>query len=279
MLGRNKEEPAPQSLVGGASLSTTNAPVIAPAGGGEDGGSGSEGPLLFLFVVLTLAASAYVLYKSEHDAVHDPKEKAARGEVQGLSDLSLLRPANLRQALAKIDAGDHPLVMNVRVAADRVNATARDDDGNRKVLTIDPGFGVKSSDFGVGDDFAVRTSRVNVEAPQRMVRAVVRKTGLPAAAVDYVTMSFSANSETNTWYMALKQGPARNRQWVAQADGSDLRKPGEPSTAQKEATRAQQRAFERRRSRLERVIKQRTSCLQKAHDAEAVSKCLERFQP
>jgi hypothetical protein len=276
MLGRGKEEPSPQSLVGDTTLSATVAP--APPDAGEPAAGPGEGPLLFLFVLLTLAASAYVLYKAEHRALHDPKEKAARGEIQGLDRQSLFVPANLRRALAKIDAGDHPLISTIRVAADRVNATARDSDGNRRVLTIDPGFGVDSSDFGVGEDYAVRSDRVDADAPERMVRAVVRRTGLPAAAVDYVTMSFSEGSAPS-WYIALKQGPARVRQWVAEADGTDLRKPGELSTAQKRANRSQQRALERQRRRSELLFQGRSACLQKARTAEAASTCLEKYAP
>jgi len=276
MLGRSKEEPSPQSLVGGATLSTSVAP--ADPGGGDAAGGPSEGPLLFLFLVLTLAASAYVLYRAEHHALHDPKEKAARGEIQGLNSQSLFMPANFRRALAKIDAGDYPLISTIRVAADRVNATARDTDGTRRVLTIDPGFGVDSSDFGVGEDFAVRSDRIDAAAPERMVRAVVRRTGLPAAAVDYMAMSFSEGSAP-TWYMALKQGPARVRQWVAEADGTDLREPGELSTAQKRANEAQKRKFERERRHAELMFQRRSACLQKARSAEAASKCLERYAP
>jgi hypothetical protein len=63
------------------------------------------------------------------------------------------------------------------------------------------------------------------------------------------------------WFLFMDQGPARVRQWVAEADGTDLRKPGELS------------ARERRRN------EQRTACMRKAGDAVAVSRCLERFNP
>ena len=57
-----------------------------------------EGPLVLLFLLATIAASAFVLHSAEADAVKDPKQKAARGEITGLSKLSLVRPENLRDA-------------------------------------------------------------------------------------------------------------------------------------------------------------------------------------
>ncbi|MEA2458750.1 MAG: hypothetical protein QOC95_1722, partial [Thermoleophilaceae bacterium] len=126
----------------------------------------SEGLILVLFTVLTLAASVYVLLKSEHKAQGDPVQKAARGEVQGLGADSLLREQNLRKALAKVADGRRPLISNVRVSATRVDLTVRDADGSRKLLSIDPGFGVKESDFGVGEDAAVRASGIDAAAPE-----------------------------------------------------------------------------------------------------------------
>jgi hypothetical protein len=242
-----------------------------------------EGPLILLFLIATLAASAYVLHSAEADAVKDPKQKAARGEIAGLSRLSLVRPANLRKALAKIDASKYPLISNVRVAPDRINASVRDKDGYRKYVTIDPGFGMQMTDAGVGEDYAVHSESINAEAPQRMLKAVVAKTELTPAAFDYAATSFSENSKT-TWYMAMKDGPARVRQWVAEADGSDVRKPGELSTAdkKKQADTARenariQRVARRRVRHIQAALKRRNRCISRAQDAAAVSKCIQRF--
>jgi hypothetical protein len=235
--------------------------------------------------LLTLAASAFVLHRSEDGAVHDPKQKAARGEVQGLSTLSLVRPENVRRALAKVDAGQYPFIANMRIAADRINFSVRDRDGTRRYLTVDPGFGIQSSDAGVGDDFAVRSSRIDPDAPQRMLKLVVAKTGLPPSALDYVTTSFSESAPT-TWYLSLKQGPARERAWIAEANGTDIRHPGELSSkdrrkiaADKRRSDAVRRKFERRQAQLQATIQRRVRCLTKAKDAAAVSRCVEKYQP
>jgi hypothetical protein len=271
VFGRLKEQPPPQSLVG-----SSTAPVARSATG-DDGGSGPrEGLILLLFTIVTVALSTYVLIGEEHNAVHDPAQKAARGEIQGLDSQSLLREANLRRALVKIENSPRPLVSNIRVSAVRVDVTSLDNDGSRKIVSIDPGFNVKANDFGVGDDKAVRTTQIDVAAPERMVRAVAERTGLGANAVDYVTMSFSGSGE-RSWYMSLDKGPAKTRQWIAATDGSDLRKPGELSQAQKDANAKLKRQFEAQQRRFKRQSARRSACLSKATSATAAANCLQRF--
>ena len=269
MFGRLKEQPSPQSLVGGTGA------TMSPAGE-ESGPTGPpEGLILLIFVVLTLAASAFVLTRAADKLEHDPAQKASRGEVKGLDSLSLLRSANLRRALAKVESGSYPLISNLRVSAARVDVTARDSDGSRKVLSIDPAFNVRTNDFGVGEDPAVRSERIVAAAPERMVRSVAERTGLTVDAVDYVTTSFSGTGE-HGWYMSLNQGPARVRQWIAAADGSDLRKPGELSRAQQDENARQRRRIEAEQSRIKRVLARRRACLIKARDVYAASRCVER---
>jgi hypothetical protein len=271
VFGRLEEQPDPQSMVGAGT-----SPVTATPTGQDDQGGPREGLILLVFTLLTLALTAFVLVRSEDDAVHDPVQKAARGEIKGLDGESLLRQANVRKALAKIAAGPRPLVTNIRISAERIDATVRDDDGSRKLLSIDPGFGVKEQDFGVGDDDALRTSQIDAAAPERMVKAVAERTRLGTGAVDYVTMTFSGTGE-RSWYMSLDQGPARTRAWIAAADGSDLRKPGELSQAQKDADAKRKREFEAQQRRYQRQLKRRSACLSKAQDATTAARCIQRF--
>jgi len=244
-----------------------------------------EGPIIGLFLVLTLAASAFVLHRAQANTVDDPKQKAARGEIAGLSDLSLVRAENLRKALAKVSAGKYPLVSNIRVAPDRINLSVRDKDGYRRYLTIDPALGVSSSDAGVGEDYAVTTEAIDVNAPERMLKVVVAKTGLTPAALDYAAAAFSENSKT-TWYMAMKKGPARGRQWIGESNGSDVRRPGEQSAADKARQAAVtksaadfQRKIKRQVRHSQLMVKRRIACVNKARDPDGVSRCLEKYQP
>lgn len=272
MFGRLKEQPPPQSLVGGA----TTAPAEQQPG--EEGHGPREGLILLLFTILTLAATAYVLAKAERDAVHDPVQKASRGEVDGLATDSFIREENFRRALAKIASNQRPFVTNIRVAPERVNATVRDQDGSRTFLNIDLNLKVTETDANVGDDPALRAAQFNAAAPSRMLRAVAERTGLGEDAIDYVTMSVD-DEGPQTWYMALDKGGPGARAWIAEADGSDVRKPGEPSLAQKRADAREKARLEREQRRLNRVLTQRSKCLSKARTAEAASRCIERFQP
>jgi hypothetical protein len=276
VFGRLKEQPSPQSLVGSTKpvdeLDDDNG-----GGGGDRGGSGpSEALILIVFALLTLFATGFNLVRQENDAVDDPAQKAARGEVKGLDKLSLLREENFRRVLAKVSAGKYPLIANVRVSAVRVDFTVRNEDGYRKLLSFDPGLKKTQRDFGVGEDDTIVAQQINPGAPERMVRAVTERSGQPAEAVDYVTMSGSGTGE-RTWYMSLSQGPARVRQWVAAPDGTDLRKPGELSQAQKDADRARRQKYEREQRQFQRTLKRRTACLQKAGTADAAARCIQRF--
>jgi hypothetical protein len=237
-----------------------------------------EGPIILVFLVLTLAASAFVLHRAEANTVKDPRQKAARGEITGLTELSLVREENLRRALKLVDQSKWPLVSNIRVAPDRINLSVRDKDGYRRYVTIDPSLKLTTSDAGVGEDYAIHTESINAGAPERMLKLVAAKTGLTPAAMDYAATSFSENSKA-TWFMGMKRGPARVRQWIAEADGSDIRRPGEPSTAQKRAAEENKRHIERQIRHTRLMIKKRIACVNKAHDADAVSRCLEKYQP
>jgi hypothetical protein len=118
-----------------------------------------------------------------------------------------------------------------------------------------------------------------------MLKSVVAKTGLTPAAFDYAATSFSQTSKT-TWYMSMKRGPARVRQWVAEADGSDVRKPGELSSADKKRqaddrrkNAALQRQIRQRTRHIQAVVKRRIRCVNGAKDAAQVSRCIEKYKP
>jgi hypothetical protein len=212
-----------------------------------------EGLILLLFTLVTIGVTTWVLVTAEQDAVDDPVEKAARGEIDGLDDLSMLREENLRRALDDIADSDYPLVTSMRVDPERINATVRDSDGIRKVFNIDAGFDVDESDFGAGEDEALAAANVNAAGPERMIETVVKRTDREAEDVDYVALSVSGND--TSWLLYIDEGPARDRQWAAAADGSDVRRPGEPSALQR----------------------RRTKCFEAADNAEDVARCTERF--
>jgi hypothetical protein len=264
VFGRVKEQPSPQSLVGASS------PVPV-----EDAGGGSgppEGLILLIFTVLTVAASVLVLHSAATSSATDPVQKAARGEIQGLDELSFFRAANLRKALAKVSGSRWPLVISIRVAAARVDVTARDKDGYRKFISINPAYKADISDDNVGEDKAIAVSQIDTGAPERMIRAVSERTHMSPNAVDYLVTD-ADNEKDTAWYMFLDQGPARVRQWVATSSGTDLRHPGAPSQVQKDADAKRQRELKRQQERQQRHFQ----CIAKAFTPAAYSRCDRKF--
>jgi hypothetical protein len=270
VFGRSDEEASPQARLAGV-RSGPDAPRNA-AGGPP------EGLILLVFTILTLAATAFVLIRAERNAEGDPAQKAARGEVVGLDRLSLVREPNLRRVLAKIDAGPRPLVADIRVAPARIDLTVRDDGGSRSTLSVDPAFKGEESDLSAGDGDAVRASKLDPGGPERMLRAVARRSGVGVDAVDYVTLAPLGLGELG-WYMFLKEGAAPDRQWAAAMDGSDLRHPGEPPRRVRVANARRKRRLEAQQRRIRRASDKRNACLSRANDAQAAARCVDRYQP
>jgi hypothetical protein len=270
VFGRGEEEPSPQERLTGA-VATTQ-PVATTVTDEPHGPR--EGLILLLFTILTIAASAYVLWSEEQSAVDDPTQKVARGEVHGLSELSLLREANVKRVLATVEKSKWPLVRNIRIAPDRVDVQVSDKDGYQRSLSFDPAFKMTNSDDGVSEQNTIPASKIDAAAPEKMIRALEEREQISPDAVDYVTNSYLID-DTSDWFMALDQGPARVRQWVAAPDGRDLRHPGELSTAQRQQQAQQRRDAQKQQRQVQRL----SNCLTAARSAEAVQRCYARFQP
>src|SRR3954463_7661259 len=204
MFGRLKEQPPPQSMVGTTTTTGTRAPITSD----PDSGNGPpERLILFVFTIATLLISALVLHSAATKSATDPVQKAARGEIQGLDELSFFHEANFKKALAKVSWSRWPLIISVRLAAARVDVTARDKDGYRKFLSINPAYKLSVTDDNVGEDKAVTAAQIDTTAPERMIRAVTERTRMSADAVDYLVTD-ADNAKDSGWYMFLDQGPA-----------------------------------------------------------------------
>jgi hypothetical protein len=268
IFGRSEEEAPPEARLGGTTAAT------APAASDPEPSGPREGLILLLFTVLTLAASAFVLAKEENHSLHDPAAKADRGEVQGLDELSLLREAKFRQILGRIGDSDKPLVEDVRLAPGRADITVQNENGDETDITVDPSLDFQEDDSGSSTSDTAPVQMIDAGAPERMVRAVAHKSGRGADAIDYVTMTFLTQRRPD-WTIALKEGPAKRRYWIADFHGRDVRQSGEPSAQVK---RDQERTQREIRD-TQRRIQQRTKCLTHATDADSASRCLERFPP
>ena len=244
---------------------------VAPHVEEKEGGV-PEGPILALFALLTIVATAFVLWREEANAVDDPAQKALRGEVTGLTKHSLLRSGNLARAIRALrDEGDPGVgVVTFRVAPERVDATVRDREGDEEILRVDPGMGVKTDGLGEGTTRpTVPLTRIRVDAPERVVRAVTRRRRLGATDVDYVTLTISPADGSAAWLLFLGTGRPELRGYMAAPDGTDVRQIGQPSAAQREQTRRQRRADAREQRAHARYLR----CLNRASDAEAAARC------
>jgi hypothetical protein len=265
MFGRVKEQPSPQSMVG---TSTSPVPMADEAGSGGP----PERLILLVFTIATVAISAMVLHSAASKSATDPVQKAARGEIQGLGELSFYRAANFKKALAQVSASRWPLIISVRLAAARVDVTARDKDGYRKYLSINPAYKMTVSDDDVGEDKTVTAGQIDTGTPERMIRAVAERTRMSPNAVDYLVTD-ADNDRDSAWYMFLDQGPARVRQWTATTSGTDLRHPGELSQTAKDANAKRERDLKRQQQKQERHFK----CIAKAFTPAAYSRCDRKF--
>jgi hypothetical protein len=120
------------------------------------------------------------------DAVHD-----IRGRIDGAvapnaaSAGSLLRPAALRAALAKLPKGR--IVQPLRVAPDRINAQVISG-RTRHIVQI----GADGRTIDVKAPAGARQAalpKIATGAPTRIIRTAVRRASRPAADVDYLVLT------------------------------------------------------------------------------------------
>jgi hypothetical protein len=219
-------------------MSESTPPLGLPAESGKREPSGPhEGVVLGLWAIVTFAIVAVLLVRTEHHDVNDPVKRAERGEITATSADSLVRPQRLRRALRVLAerAGPDGVVTSFRLAPDRLNTAVRAPDGKRTLVNINPAFGVTTSDYGFGSDEGFAASSVPADVPARMLREVAARAGVSPDALDYLVY----NAGDSGWSLFLKPGgiPFADTQWVAAADGSELRRNGEQAPSKADETR------------------------------------------
>jgi hypothetical protein len=206
---------------------------------GESEHGPGEGLILTVFALLVFAAVGVVLWREEHDALHDPVKKGERGELVGTEGASLVRAENFARALGRVgdrtQTGD--VIVSLRLSPVRVDAQVRDETGRQRILQVDAGFGVTSRDFGESTQAGIDVRRIDPAGPQRMFATVARLAPAQQKDLDYVVLSVPSGSDPDPpfWNMFVVNVPIARKQWLADLDGSDVRRPGEPSRAQRPA--------------------------------------------
>jgi hypothetical protein len=177
--------------------------------------------IVFLAVIVVVAATASSVLDRGRDAIDD-LESAIRGAVPtvappppaGLEGTSLLRPAALRAALAKLPAGR---IEMLRVAPERIDAQVSADGRMELVqVTADGRVTTVSTPAASRGEFV----KVDAAAPSRIVRVAARRSGRDPASVSYlVLMRLAGKSE---WQLFFADG----LHFSASASGKRVRRVG-----------------------------------------------------
>jgi len=251
-------EPLTLGLPEGYSSSTPSQPR-RPSSDGR-----SETPLLIVFMVLALVAVGGLLVKLQND---DKGKNAGSGSSGGVTATSgsklvigassYLQPNRLAAELRAIDrrVGGTARIVDLRLDGDSFSASYANSDDNRVQLTKTPSFTSRNT-IPIAVTSFVSSSQINPQVPLRLVNAVRERTGRKPEDIDYVVFSAAFSRLGSAWSIFLDKGPAAQRQFVADIDGRDLRRPGEQTPGEK------------RRPQL------RTACLQRARSAQAAARCI-----
>jgi hypothetical protein len=186
--------------------------------------------VLAVWIAVVVAACAAVVVPLEAKYTDDPVERARRGEVTGLHELSMLRAENAVRALELVRerTPSEVRVQSFVLRPIRVDATIVEPGTGREFrYEVDPGFHVSGGEPGdASADYGVTFSKVDASVVEKVVRAVLAEVDRPATDVDYAVASISSTDQPLQWLVFLKGGRIRDRTWIADADGSNVRRNG-----------------------------------------------------
>ena len=257
-----------------ASVSTSPGPVPAD----RPRRRRSETPLVLLWALLTLAIGAYVLQRSEHAAVHDPIQRAARGQVGDTSHDSLVRPANTAHVLRALRGAMRPgeTLSSLRLDPAKASADVRDGDGNKRILDVDLAYHVDAQTFGTTSFPGTPLSSLDPAGPARLLAAVKHRA--PGAKLDYVVVDVGLIDHKLGLNMFVTGTSQADHQWMADIHGRHLHRPGEAgaAVAAKAAAAAQITVPKAQIQQIRHALRlagRSPSCLRHAHTLEALQGC------
>jgi hypothetical protein len=152
-----------------------------------------------LLILAAILGVGFVVVSRAIDAGRDAVERIGGGARTPSG--SLLRPAALRAALARLPRGR--LVQSLRVAPDRINALVVSGTTSHSVQIRAAG-GVVDVKAPAGPKQAA-LPRVAAGAPARIVRVAARRAGRSAADVDHLVLTRAG------WLLVFKDGGPRYR--------------------------------------------------------------------
>ena len=193
-----------------------------------------DGLWVVLFVALAAVAIAVSLQRADDASADDPRAAVARGEVAGLSERSLARPANLAAILHRAGgiAGAADRVRSVRVAPASVQLAMVTPQGRQYFIEAGIGGELRRRDFA--DVPSLPEGRLDAIRPAAIRRAIVTAAGaggLPVTMLDYVVVSDPGPRQAIT--VVFDAPGVRDDIWVGTGNGGSMRRanPGAPGAA------------------------------------------------
>jgi len=178
--------------------------------------------LLALFCALALGGTAFALVREERAALDDPVEKGQRGEVRGVTGLSLLAPTNLARALDRaraVLAPDHQLT-GLRLEPTRIDVTVRNTVGAQRSIQVGLDYDPRVNDAGSSSSSGPRGLRgIDTGAPARAVAAVLARERWTPDTLDYVVYQPPAGDTPSRWDMFLVEVPIERNHHAADGTG------------------------------------------------------------
>jgi hypothetical protein len=183
-----------------------------------------------IFIVLVFGASAAVVLPQEQKYADDPLQKVIRGEVDGLSELSLLRADHARRALEEVRkrSPSESLIQDLTIRPTFMRMSVEvPADGSLHAYTVGVGFKVEADEpRDASSDYGLTFRRVDMSVPERMATIVLDQLHRPTSDIDYVVLSISSGETEPDWLLFLKHGRVRDRTWRASSDGTNIRRNG-----------------------------------------------------
>jgi hypothetical protein len=195
------------------------------------GTSQAQRPPPLPVVALSVAAlliSVLVLAGRERAYERDPQLRARAGLVDANSDISLMRPANFRRALAVV-SGRTPrggTLSGLSVTPTEVGATILSASGAETILTITPGIHVETIHPGdrFRDRHGISPATIPPGGPARILAAAERRFDLRPLEFDRLELDLPIGKAPAYWSASWTE-PADDDGVLAALDGGHLRRP------------------------------------------------------
>ncbi|MFL5844954.1 MAG: hypothetical protein ACJ762_09700 [Solirubrobacteraceae bacterium] len=190
----------------------------------------SDRTVLGVFIAVIAAGCAAIWVPLERHYTNDPVERARRGEVTALHELSMLRADNAVRAVRLVEERS-PAEVRVQTLTIRPTAltmtVVEPGNGTERDWGVDPGFHVGGGEAeDASSDYGVTFRALDLTVPERMARTVLDQTHRNPRDIEYASAATSATGEPVQWLLYLAGGRIRDRVWRADADGSHVRRNG-----------------------------------------------------